>query len=1077
MKRILLLLAVLLMVGVETVFAQSRRISGQVLDENGQGLPGAGITVKGTSTGTVTDVDGKFALDLPEGNNTIIVQSVGYAAQTINVTGNAVTVRMNLASKELQGTVITALGLRREKRELGYAATTLTSDDLNNANNVSALSAIQGKTAGVNITSSTGGPGGSTRIVLRGEKSIQGGNNALIVVDGIPINNGDRSYDGTLVDGRDERYQSDFGNRGNDINPEDIESITVLKGPAAAALYGAAGANGAVMITTKSGKGKKSANKNSVSFQSTYTLSNVLYLPKFQNRYGQGDVYNIPDDHRENFSWGEEFDGQMRPWGQVIDGQQRVKPYVALPDNVKNFFQTGQTSENSLSLGGSNEKGDAYYFSLNTLNNKGVFPNTFYNKYSGRFNGSVTLPDKFYSTINLNYINTESRIEQQGQGDEGLYNALLQTPRDIPITELKDLNNPFNSMGVVDSNGVERYGYYGAYTNNPYWVSEKVDNRNRTDRFLGNTVIGYKPNDKWNIMDRIGIDIVADRTTLKLPKYDYLPFDEAYYQAGGDLQHRKGLGGYMEDNRNNLIFYNDLMVQYKNQLTDDLGLDGMIGANLQSSRSTILIGNISDQTNGLVVPDYYNLQNANGPLDNVNYTSRARQVGLYGKFTFDYRRTLFLDLTARNDWTSTLNPGNRSYFYPSASLSYVFTESIKDEGFKNVLNYGKIRASYASVGNGALPFQSNYSSGYERTAASTGFGLVRFPFAGTPGYTVRDIIYNPDLRPERTNSWEIGTELNFFNSRISFEATYYNNLSIDVIQAVPSAPSSGYTSILKNIGTISNKGLELQLRVTPISTASGFTWELYGTYTKNVNNVEKLSDNAQQVVLGGVSGMTVTATVDKPFGAFYATDIQHDEQGRVIVDSSTGMPLLTTSPVYRGSYQPKFMASWGTTLRYKGWSFNILFDTKQGGKFFSRTKDIMDFVGTAEETGNRDEQVWANSVYVDYQGNYQTNTTKYVPYDYYTNVIPSGQHVVDASYVKLREASLYYNFPEKMLKRTFLGSASFGIFGNNLYVWTAADNKYADPEMSSGANTNLQGFEYSSRPSLRNYGISLKVTF
>lgn len=1068
MKRLSLLFSILLFVVLPTtIYAQSRIVNGRVLDEIGRGYPGAGVTVKGTSTGTVTDVNGNFQLSVPDGA-TLVIQAIGYNKQEIVPAGTSVTIKLVQQTQQLQGTVVTALAIRREKRDLGYSATTLTNDELTGGNNTSALTAIQGKTAGVNITSSTGGPGGSTRVVLRGEKTINGSNNALIVVDGIPINNKDRTI------GRDERYQIDFGNQGNDVNPDDIESITVLKGPAAAALYGSDGANGAIMITTKSGKGRQEAKKNSLMFQTSYTLSDVLKLPELQNKYGQGDTHNVPDDRRENFSWGLPFDGQLRPWGQEIDGQQKVKPYAAQPDNVRSFFNMGMNWQNSLSMGGNTDRG-SYYISLNTLNSTGVIPNTFYNKYSLRFNGSLDLPHNMYSSINVNYINSYSRVEVSGQGDESVYNNVLQQPRDIPIHELKDLNNKFNAMIIKDSNGVDHYGYYGAYSNNPYWVAENVDNRDMTDRVLGSMNVGIKPDDHWNIYNRVGIDFVSDRSYSKTPKYDVEPFDAFYTSAGGPQKHVAN-GGYYQGTTNSFIIYNDLVANYTKPLSEHITFDGLIGTNLTYSRSNLLSGNIDNQTNGLVVPGYYNLQNAQGPVDNVNELTESSKTGIYGDVKLNYKRTFFLEMTGRNDWTSTLVPGNRSFFYPSVNASWVFTESMSG-GFKDkVLNYGKLRGGYASVGNGALAYQNN-GPAFVRTVSETGFGSIRFPFNGIPGYSYTNILADPNLRPERTNSWEIGTELAFLQSRITFEATYYNNMSIDLIQEVPTAPSSGFTAYVLNVGDISNKGIELQVKVTPVRTVSGFQWDVYATYTKNTNNVERLANGATQTSLGGLSGMTINATVGKPFGSFYATDLATDKQGHVIVDSATGMPQLTASPVYKGTYQPDYTASLGTTLKYKGLVLNILFDTKQGGVFYSRTKDIMDFTGTSKETENRDPQVFPNSVYLASDGTYKTNSSKYDPYDYYTSVIPSGQNIVSATYVKLREISLYYNFPDRWLKRTMFGSASVGIYGNNLFIWTAADNKYADPEMNSGGSSNLQGFEFSSRPSVKNFGASLKFTF
>jgi hypothetical protein len=340
------------------------------------------------------------------------------------------------------------------------------------------------------------------------------------------------------------------------------------------------------------------------------------------------------------------------------------------------------------------------------------------------------------------------------------------------------------------------------------------------------------------------------------------------------------------------------------------------------------------------------------------------------------------------------------------------------------------------------------------------------------------VIGQENLRPERTRSWEAGLELSLLRERISAEVTYYYNKSIDQIINVPVAPSTGFTSRVINLGDISNRGLEVQLRVTPVNTASGFRWELFGTYTKNINRVERLAEGVSQITIGGFSGMSIAAAVGEPFGAFYATDLQRDPNGRVIIDTNSGLPRPSTDLVYRGNYQPRFIASWGTNLRYKGFTLNVLFDTKQGGVFYSRTKDIMAFVCTSVETENRADQIWPNSVYMTGDGQYvENNQYQYSPYEWYTNTIPAGQHIVDASFVKLREASLYYTVPASILERTPFGSAQVGVFGSNLFIWTSRENKYADPEVTSGGATNEQGFDFSARPSLRNYGISLRVSF
>lgn len=1069
MKRVLTILLLLLMAATTDALAQARHIAGRVLDERGEGLPGAGITVKGTTTGTVTDVDGNFQLDVPEGSNTLTIQSIGFNAQDVAATDGA-TVRLTPSSQELQGTVVTALAVRREKRSLGYGTTTINSTDLNQANNFSPLTAIQGKTAGVNITSSTGGPGGSTRVVMRGEKSLQGANQALIVVDGIPINNGNRTV------GRDERSQVDFGNRGNDIDPDDIESISVLKGAVAAALYGEQGANGAIMITTKSGRGRTSDKTNNFQFTTSYTMSDVLKIPEFQNKFGQGDTHGLYDDRRENFSWGVPFDGQMRPWGQVINGRQKVKPYSAQEDNVRSFFNKGQTWENNLQLGGANDNGN-YFISLNTMNNKGVVPNTFFDKYSIRFNGEMNFSNKFYSNASINYINTNSRVETQGQGS-GLYNQLIQTPRDIPIWELENLDDPYNSMGLRDENGVERYGYYGAYTTNPYWTAKYNDNRLRSDHMILNGTIGYKPDEHWNIFNRLGVDMVSDRSQLKIPKYNYLPFEEDYYFASGAPQIQFSNGGYTERSINTLLLNDDLIGTYNYKLSKDFTLSGLVGANLQINRINEIAGIIDEQENGLVVPGFYNLENATGPVNAINNLTETRRVGIYGQATVNFRDFLFVDATLRNDWNSTVRPKNRILPYPSISGSWVFTEHLKNNAFAiNIINYGKIRASYATSANTPAAYVNNPAL-FTRAEAATGFGTVRFPFQGEAGFTQIGAYGDPDIKPEVTKTAEVGTELSLLKDRINVDFTYYSSITTDPIIAAPIAPSSGYSIRNINSGEISNRGVELQLRGTPVRTASGFTWELLGTYTKNKNRVESLSPGVTQLLIDGISGAAVYAQVGQPYGAFYATDLLKDPQGRVVVDSATGLPQLDPNQVYKGSYQPRFIASWGTNLSYKGFRFNVLFNTKQGGVFYSRTKAIMAFTGTSKETENRDIQVFPNSVYQSANGQYVANTNRtHDPYDYYTTILPEGQNIVDASYVKLQEASLTYTFNKNLLRKTFLGSAYVSIYGSNLFLWTSDENKYVDPEMNSGGASNLQGFDYSARFSLRNYGIRAGITF
>jgi TonB-linked SusC/RagA family outer membrane protein len=1068
MRKIWLLLVSLLF--SYSLWAQTHTIKGKVVDEIGNGFPGAGVTIKGTSAGTVTDLEGNFQLDVPDNKNTLVIQAVGYATQEV-AAAEGMTIRLKVAAKELQGAVVTALGIKRERRELGYSTQTVNNEELTTGNNTSSLSALQGKVAGANITSSTGGPGGSTRIVLRGEKSMTKDNNALIIIDGVITTNIDRTRSNELE-------QVDFGNSANDVNPDDIESITVLNGAQASALYGSIGANGAVMITTKSGKQRTKSKGMEVTYKATYTQSDILKYPTLQHEFGQGNIYaGIADDRRENFSWGNKFDNQMRPWGQIIDGQQLVKPYSDQPNNIKSFFNHGKDLNNYVSLAGGNDN-STYFLSLNALNSSGVIPNTFYNKYSIRFNGTTQLSNNFYSSINLNYINTYSRQPNEGQNIGSVLDNLLEIPRDIPVWELKQLDNKFYSMSYLDASGIARYGYYGAYYKNPYWAASEFDNRDRSDRMLGDITLGWKKG-KVDIFDRVGADIISDNASYKSPAFNSQPVDPFY---AGDPYISPG--GYAENYLSSIHFNNDLIGKYTQSFSDNFGMNLLVGDNIRINSDRNLSATIDPNTNGLVIPGWYNFQNAQGAILVNNPVTNYRNTGIYGDLTLNYKREVFLDLTARNDWSSTLAPGHNSYFYPSASVSWVFTERLSDK-LKKIINYGKLRANIAQVGNDAPPYSIN-APGYVQTVISNGYGTsLQYPLNGIPGFAVQNQFGDSSLKPEITRTYEIGTDLSFLNDKINLTFNYYDARSTNQINAVPLPPSTGFGYQTINLGTVRNYGEEVTLRITPLSIPNGLRWTLFGTFTHNTNVVEGLSGGASQVTLGGYSGMAIVAVNGKPYGTFYGSDFQRDPQGHVIVDATTGQPLINSTPTYLGSFQPKFIMSFGTDLSYKGLKLHVLFNDHQGGLYYSRNKTNMDFNGTSAGSAANDRQpyVWENSVNAVTQNGtttYVKNTTKFVPYDYYTNTeqFTPATGLVNASYVKLQEVSLYYTLPQKWYQHSPFGMLEVGLFGNNLIIWTAKSNKYDDPEESSvGATGNGQGFNFTANPSVRNYGASLRVTF
>lgn len=1049
-------------------FAQSKTIKGTVKDaKTNETLPGVTVLEEGTTNGTNTDVNGAYSITVEGEGKKLVVSAMGYVTQVIPADKDVIDVNLSLDVKTLDVTVVTANAIPRQQRSLPGSTAVVDNADLTQGQNTSALAALQGKVSGLNITSGTGGPTSATRVVLRGGSSFTGNNQPLIVVDGVPIDNS------SFRNGDDLNNQVDYGNRGNDINPEDIESVSILKGPGAAALYGARASNGAIIYTTKSGKNMKGGAGNrkvEITLNSSTTFSTVLKLPDMQNEYGQGNIYQgpYPQDRRENFSWGYAFDGKDRPWGQIIDGQQQNKKYQAIENNMKDYFNTGVTYNNTLGIAGGNDK-TTFYLSLNAVKGKGIVPNTESSKYNVRYNGATQLSNSFSATYSANFTNNVYQLPAGGQNAGSVMSALIQTPRDIPIIDGKDLNNPFNSYNDVTG----KYGFYGAYSLNPYFVNEAFKNENKVNRILGNVSLKYQNEKfKWfSIIDRLGGDIYSERHEQRWKKYSYAAYDDFY--AGNDQTYQ---GKFQQDLFNFSQVTNDVMINLDQQFNENLRAYGTIGHNFRQTSSDQTSAQTNAQ-NGLAIADYYNLENSNGPASTFNRISLRRQVGVYADANLAYKNMLFLNATARNDWSSTLPSTKRAFFYPSAGVSFVYSELFGEE-LKRKISYAKLRFSYAQVGNDANPYLQK--TVFTKGVLSSSWGSTTLPFNDMIGYSVSNLIGKPDIRPEITTALEIGTEMNFLKDRIGFDFGLYKKTSKDQIFNLPLPPSSGYTAIVVNAGEIENKGVEILLRGTPVLTRD-WKVDLIGTYTKNVNKVISLAEGVEQISLGGAAAMTVVATPGKPYGTFYGRDYKRDPNGNVVVDAKTGLPIVDANSSYYGTYNPDFQASARANVTYKSFTFGILFDGKKGGQFYSNTRNLASFVGTSAETaeGGRDARIWENSVVETSPGVYAPNTTPYRPYDFYSNqsnVAPSNL-LVDASYIKLREISLSYRMPAKWFTKTPLGGISVGVFGNNLFLWTPKENQFADPEINASGNGNTQGFEFTSLPSQRNFGFNIKVNF
>ncbi|HSH64484.1 MAG TPA: TonB-dependent receptor, partial [Bacteroidia bacterium] len=537
-------------------------------------------------------------------------------------------------------------------------------------------------------------------------------------------------------------------------------------------------------------------------------------------------------------------------------------------------------------------------------------------------------------------------------------------------------------------------------------------------------------------------------------------------------------GKYAQDNYNLNEITNDLIVSLSHDFNENFKIYGDIGHNFRQR----LLTQSNTQTNeqgGLAIDDYYNLENSNGPAVDYNRLYLRRLIGVYADANVAIKNMVFIGVTGRNDWSSTLPSNKRSFFYPSANASFVMSELFKQEFKNKYISYAKLRASAAQVGNDAGPYleKTLYEKG---DLSGLSWGSTTLPFNGINGYSVANLIGNPDIKPEITTGLEAGLEMNFFKDRIGFDFAVYKQSSKDQIITLPLPASTGYTGKTINAGVIENKGVELMLRGTPLLTAD-WKLDLIVTYTKNISDVISLSEGVDQITLGGFANLGIVAAPGHPYGTFYGQDYKRDPQGNVVVDPATGLPILSTTSVYFGSYNPDFQASIRANLVYKGLTFGILFDGKKGGQFYSNTRSLMSFVGTSAETaeGGRDPRVWENSVVETSPGVFVPNTTPYSPYDLNANQANRAvsMNLVDASYIKLREVSLSYRLPAKWFDKTPLGAVAVGLFGNNLLLFTPKENKYADPEINASGNGNAQGFEYTSIPSQRNFGFNIKVNF
>ncbi|SEI75303.1 TonB-linked outer membrane protein, SusC/RagA family [Dyadobacter sp. SG02] len=1066
-KTLLFLFLGCLLIPGWQAFAQDKQVSGVVTADDGSVLPGVNITLKGTTRGITTDIDGKYSISAPS-SGTLVYSFVGYLSQSI-VVGSKSTINVTLAAdaQQLGEVVVTALGISRERKSLGYSTATISNTSITEARNTSPLDALNARVPGLSVNTASGAPGASTVLNIRGFNSVTGNNQPLFVIDGVPMNNRGNTSSSNAQNTNDDFNRSmDFGNQMNDINPNEIESITVLKGISASALYGSRAANGAILITTKRGK----SGKTQVDISSSFARSQVLRVPHLQNNYGQG--WSGLFDRIENGSWGPRLDGKNRLWGNVVDNSQMLKPFSAQEDNLKDFFDKGYEWNNSIAVSGGTETAN-YRVAYSNATADGVVPTNAdsYKRNTLSLNGGLKL-DKFSVNSNINYVHKNQKAVATGQGDDAgggkvLWQEMIQIPRDHSIVDSKallDPNSPYYKFMTLDN-------YFTPYAQNPYWTLYNQGNNYSEDRIFGNIEFGYQILKNLDIKYRVGGDY-SDAFQKDWGNVGKIT-DGTPNSTANDV-----FGSVSELAKQNRQFNSDLLLNFKHNFGSRFDVQAFFGHNLNERTGQT---NFAKVTN-LDLPGFYNLSNSSVTPATFTTTTKRRLVGIYGQATFGFDNWLYLTVGARNDWTSTLPKGKNSYFYPSASISAVLSDIFK---LPAEIPFVKVRFAAASAGNDADPYQV-YSVYVPGSVRAGGFGNINFPFGGLNAYEVSNNLGNQNLKPEISTEYEGGLELGFFGRRIGLDLSYYNKLTKNQIISLALEPATGATTQTVNLGSVRNKGVELALNLIPVRTEK-FEWGVTVNYNKIWNEVESLGleGGSGNILLNDSYNVKLRAVVGKPLGAIYSPDAQRDPNGNIIVNETTGLPLVSSEETYRGSINPNYTLGLSTYLDYKGFKFSANGDYRNGGVFYSYTARLNYFNGNAymSQYNDREPFVVPGSVIKTGDNTYVTNTVPVSRADvftYYGGATSANEynHVLPKTFFKLRNVSLTYAVPKKALEKLPVRGASVGVFGRNLVLWTPKGNHVVDPEANTFGTSlkNLYG-EFAAGPSTATYGVQLNLSF
>ncbi len=1062
MKRLLSTLVAICLIGMSAW--ANKTVTGKVVSaSDNEPLIGATVQAIGSAQGTSTDLDGQFTVTVNDNVTQLRISCVGYKSQVVAVS-SYVTVALEDANTTLDEVVVTAMGIKREAKALGVSATPIKGDVIAQARTNDIMSSLAGKVAGVQIGETSSDPGTSKSVIIRGVSSLSGSNQPLYVVDGVPLNNSS-TYSS---DGLNSGY--DFGNGASAVNPNDVESMTILKGAAATALYGSRAGAGVILITTK--KGTKQNRGVGIEYNGGLQWETVMRLPQMQNGFGMGWYGDHTEN--ENGSWGPAFDGSEQLYGWVYNYSQNLKSYLPIKNNVKDFFSTGFRYNNSISFNGATDK-STYFVSLSQINDNGIIPEDAdtYTKYTVSARGSHREGNFTFST-SLNYAFQRNHFVTTGQKTGSMYNSIMQTPRDISIVEMKDLDNPFNTPGY----------YYTPYgVTNPYYIINNYQNEYDQERFYGNLQLDYNFLKYFTATYRFGLDTNTGHHNFGSPNMSALFKDTPNYEDA-----LKELTGEVSQSitRRREIDQN-FMLTYDQQILEDWHVNAQLGFN-GNERSYKYLG--STVTN-LTIPMWYNLSNSAEIPSTSQSEWKRRYLAVFGSAEFAWRNMVYLTLQGRNDWSSTLPVNNRSYFYPGVSLSFLFSELLKPEQ-RDIITFGKFRIAWGRTGNDAGVYMTN-SVFAQAAAATSGFGNgSAFPFTkvGVNAYSMGNVLGSQNLSPEMTSEFEVGLNMAFLRNRISFDAAYYDRNTDKQIFSLNMDPATGYTAQNMNLGKIRNRGIEFLVSVTPVKVGD-FQWDINWNYTKNWSKVIKLPEELGGIAtIYGLSGGTSLYAIEgEPLGVFKAYVPQMTEDGKIICDNN-GQPITNPEQQIVGSMNYKYLMGFGTTLSWKGVSLTANLDIRRGGMLYSRTKDITYFTGNAIQTAfnNRNPFIVPNSVQQigeDDLGNpiYGENTTPLDETGIFTYWDAGGSDLdraflVDKSYVKLRNVVLSWQLPTKWFANCFITGVNVSLFGNNLMLWTPKSNTFIDPETSTFGN-DLEGNygEFSANPSSRKFGFNVQVKF